>query len=144
MQMNRYILTSIHYTGGVQFNYDNEGLLVFYSVLDADLTKTQLVTLLKKLPREEWDLAALNETKYFTIKKLDEDLSFENFWAQYDKKIHPNRCEPLWKKLSEVKRLAALKSIGAYDAYLRRTGVAKCNPQNYIIREYWKTNWSKE
>jgi hypothetical protein len=142
--MNKYILTSIHFVGGVQFNYDSEGLLVFYSVLDAELSKKELITLLKKIPREEHDLATLNETQYFTIKRMDEDLSFENFWSQYNKKIHAIRCEPLWKKLSDVKKLAALKGIASYDAYLHRTGVAKCNPQNYIIREYWRNDWSKE
>ena len=134
----------MHYKGGVQFNYDNGGFLVFYSVLDAELTEQYLIGLLRKLPREEQDLTALNSSGFFTIKKLDEDLSFENFWSQYGKKIHPNRCEPLWKKLSEIKKLNALKAIAPYEAYLQRTGVAKANPQNYLIREYWKTDWRKE
>lgn len=142
--MIKYILTSVHYKGGVAFYYDNSGLLVFYSVLDAELTDLQLIGLLKKMPREERDLAALQESQYFTIRKVTEDLSFENFWELYDKKIHPNRCEPVWKKMSDVKRLAALKGIGAYDNYLERKNIAKANPEKYLKWEYWKTDWSKE
>lgn len=142
--MTKYILTSLHYKGGVQFNYNDDGLLLFYSVLDAELDKTQLIGLLRKIPREEWDLEKLNETQYFTLKKVSEDLSFENFWREYDKKIHPHRCEPFHNKMSDVKKLAALKSIGPYQYYLTRTGVAKANPENYLKKEYYKTDWSKE
>lgn len=142
--MTKYILTSVHYTGGVQINYDSDGFCVYYSVLDADLTKGQLVSLLKKWPREECDLNPLYESGYFTIKKLDEDLSFENFWSQYRQKIHPNRCEPFWKKMSDFKKLSALKGLPAYFAYLDRKGIYKVNPENYLKKEYWKTNWSKE
>ena len=138
------MLTSVHYTGMVQFEYDDKGLLLFYSVLDADLSEAQLVGLLNKLPRKaEW-LAQLNETKYFTVKKVSEDLSFDNFWREYDKKIHPHRCEPFWNKMSDVKRLAALKAIGPYNSYLQRTGVAKANPENFLKKEYYRTNWAKE
>ena len=144
MHMTKYILTSVHYVGTVQFNYDNAGLMVFYSVLDAQLNESQLVGLLRKLPREEQDLQKLNETQYFTVKKVSEDLSFDNFWREYDKKIHPHRCEPFWNKLSDVKRLAALKSVGPYNAYLDRTGVAKANPENFLKKEYYRTDWSKE
>lgn len=144
MQPTKYILTSVHFTGTVQFDYDNAGLMVFYSVLDASLTYKELYRLLQKIPRLEGDLTELNATGYFTIRKLSEDLSFENFWSQYEKKIHAHRCEPLWAKLSDVKKLAALKGIGAYQHYLGRTGVAKCNPENYIKKEYWRNDWSKE
>lgn len=126
------------------FYYDNAGLLVFYSVLDAELTENQLLTLCKKLPRDEADLFPLNSTGYFIIKKLDEDLSFDNFWAQYGQKIHAHRCEPIWKKMSDVKKLSALKGLSAYFAYLDRKGIYKVNPENYLKKEYWKTNWSKE
>lgn len=142
--MNKYILTSVHYAGAVQFNYDNGGLMVFYSVLDAELSEAQLVRLLQKLPREEHDLSKLNETQYFTVKKVSEDLSFENFWKEYDKKIHPHRCEPYWNKMSDVKKVSALKAISPYDYYIKRSGVAKANPENYLKKEYYKTDWRKE
>ncbi|UOE48008.1 hypothetical protein MTO98_26715 [Mucilaginibacter sp. SMC90] len=142
--MNKYILTSDHYKGTVQFNYDNAGLMVFYSVLDAELNEKQLVTLLQKLPREEAALAALNTSQYFTVRKVSEDLSFENFITEYGKKIHPHRCEPYWNRLSDVKKLAYLKCIPAYKAYLKRTGVAQANPEGFLKREYYKTDWSKE
>ena len=79
-----------------------------------------------------------------TVKRVDEDLSFDNFWREYDKKIHPHRCEPFWDKMSDAKRLAALKAIVAYKGYLGRSGVAKANPENYLKKEYYKTNWAKE
>jgi hypothetical protein len=78
------------------------------------------------------------------LRKVDQDLSFENFWLQYDKKIHPHRCEPLWKKYSEAKRVLALKAIAPYTAYCTKTGVAKANPENFLKKDYYKTDWSKE
>jgi hypothetical protein len=142
--MNKYILTSAHYTGSVIFYYDDAGLLLFYSALDADINERVLLQVLKKLPRDIVDLEPFNASEFYTVKKLDEDLSFENFWNQYGVKIHPHRCEPLWKKLSDVKKLAALKAMAPYFDYCTRKSVYKVNPENYIKKEYWKTNWSKE
>jgi hypothetical protein len=142
--MTKYILTSEHFTGALQFDYDNDSLLVFYSATDAVLSHQQLVGLLRKIPRVEGELPTLNETGYFKIRKLDEDISWENFWEQYAQKIHPHRCEPIWKKMSDIKKLAAIKTIGPYNTYVERKGIAKANPENYLKKEYWKTNWSKE
>ncbi|QTE37206.1 hypothetical protein J3L18_29565 [Mucilaginibacter gossypii] len=143
--MSKYILTSDHYTGGVVFEYNNAGLLVFYSVLDAELSERELVTLLQKLPREEGDISKLNERQYFKVLNLSEDLSWEAFIEEYGKKIHPHRCIPYWNKLSDYKKLKHKKGIAPYLAYLKRNpGVAQANPEGFLKREYYRTDWSKE
>lgn len=138
-----YILSSDHFTGAIQVSYKS-GLLVFYDAISAELSEAQLVSLLKKMPREEQDLQIIRDTKYFIIKKLSEDLSFEAFWERYGKKIHTHRCEPLWRKCSDAKKVLHLRGIEPYKAYIKRTGVAMVNPENYLRKEYYKTDWSKE
>lgn len=143
--MNKYLLTSTRFNGAVEFGYDASGLLVHYLV-EAELTNQQLAYLLSKFPFEEKAVLAMRDlpNTNLTVKALDQDLSFEAFWKRYSKKIHPHRCEPLWKKMSDAVRALALAAIDPYMAYLSRTGVAQASPENYIKKKYWLTNWSKE
>jgi hypothetical protein len=117
-------------------------------LVDGELTEQQVNYLLSKFPFTEKDLHALRDSsakKTISIKSMDEDLSFEAFWSRFGKKIHPHRCEPLWKKLSDSTKQLALNSIAPYSAYLSRSGgIAQVSPENFIKRKYWLTDWSKE
>jgi hypothetical protein len=140
----KYLLTSTRFTGSVEFTYNHKGYLTAFLV-DSEMTDDQLGWLLNHFPFDERAVTDLrNASPTLCIKDVDSDLSFESFWNRFGKKIHPNRCEPLWKKLTDGKKTAALATIAPYDAYLSRTGTYKVSPENYIKKEYWKTDWSKE
>jgi hypothetical protein len=139
----KYLLTFRQTEGCVEFAYNEDGLLVEY-LLSAELTKKQLVYLLKLLPRDYAELDTLPiQNPDFTITELKGDLSFGRFWEAYGQKIHPHRCEPLWNKLKDGDKLAALNALPAYFKYLQKSGAYKVNPENYIRKQYWKTDWKK-
>ena len=142
--MKKYVLTSENLTGSVVFGYEAGGLLVFYDSTPAQLTDKQLVSVLKHLPREEQDLQNLANKTGATLELLPEDLNFDTFWNRYDKKINRKRCEPLWKKLNDAEKLEAIKNIKPYEDYLSRAGGrGKVDPENYLKREYYTTEWRR-
>jgi hypothetical protein len=138
---SKYLLTFKGVEGSVELTYNEDTLLVEY-VLNAPLNEPQLVFLLKRLPLDSVQAEDMpNKNPVFGIVKLDQDLRFTTFWETYGQKIHPHRCEPLWDKLKDSEKLAALNTLPAYFRYLAKTGAFKVNPENYIKKQYWRTDW---
>lgn len=140
----KYLLNFKDVLGSVEFTYNQDGLLVEY-LLSAELSEHQLLFLLKRLPRTVEDVEVLqSQHPAFSVSKLTENLSFNTFWEAYGQKIHPHRCEPLWNKLKDGEKLAALTAISAYFSHTNKTGAYRVNPENYIKKQYWKTDWKKQ
>lgn len=137
----KYLLTFKDVEGSMEFTYNETGLLVEYQCSE-ELTDKLIVFILKRMPRVVEEAVELPlQHPSFKVVKLTQDLSFKLFWETYGQKIHPHRCEPLWNKLKDSDKLAALNAIPGYFRYLTRTGVAKANPENYIKKQYWKNDW---
>ncbi|QEM13456.1 hypothetical protein [Mucilaginibacter rubeus] len=137
----KYLLSFKGVEGSVEFTYNETGLLVEY-VCSAELSTEQLVFMLKRIPllvEQVKEMPGIHPS--FTVVELTQDLSFKIFWEAYGQKIHPHRCEPLWNRLKDSDKIAALNAMPSYFRYLTRTGVAKVNPENYIKKQYWKTDW---
>lgn len=140
--MRKYILTSPRFNGTVTFGYDANDCLVFYH---NECDNEAAINWLKNhLPVSEQALKDLKKIIDGTIQEVPPDLSFDTFWEAYDKKINKKRCEPIWKKLSDGVKMQAILNIKSYDAYLGRTGIGKCMPENYLKREYYTVDWKRE
>lgn len=140
--IKKYILTSPKFNGGVVFGYDANNCLVFYH---NECDSPAAINWLKdRLPGNDIALVELKKKIEGTIQVVPPDLSFDTFWEAYDKKINRKRCEPLWKKLNDADRMRAIMNIKPYDAYLQRTGIAKCMAENYLKKEYYTVDWAKE
>src|ERR1700748_1607572 len=98
--MKKYILTSPKFQGQVTYGYNDDGDIVFYNneILDAVVVKWMK----RFMPIDAAELERFRDKVSATIVEVPEDLSFERFWAVYDKKINRKRAEPLFDKLSEV------------------------------------------
>ncbi|TZF81799.1 hypothetical protein FW774_17230 [Pedobacter sp. BS3] len=141
--MKKYILTSKSFTGAVEFGFNSTGTLVFYNNA-ADMSDKQTDWLLAHLPPNEVYLNQLKVKISGELKEVPPDLSFDTFWTAYDKKIHAIRCKPLWNKLKDTDKMRAIMQIKPYDAYCARTGIAKANPENYLKKQYYETDWNRE
>ena len=79
--------------------------------------------------------------------KIEEELipaPFDSFWERYGKKINKYRCEPIWKKLTEKERHKAIRQVGPYEDYLKRTGYqAKRDPENFLKDRYFLSEFEQ-
>ncbi|QXU42073.1 hypothetical protein [Pedobacter sp. D749] len=141
--MLKYILTSPKFTGSVTFGYDSGGFLVYF-LNETEMTPIQKEWLLRKLPLGDGSLKEISKLIEGDLKEVPADLSFETFWDKYDKKINRKRTEPMWKKMPDAERMAAIMNIKPYDSYLQRTGIGKAHPENYLKKEYFNVEWHRE
>lgn len=64
------------------------------------------------------------------------ELSFENFWRLYDKKVGKPNCEKKWNALSKSDRRAAIEYIPLYIAAQPDKQFRK-NPQTFLNQKSW-------
>lgn len=65
------------------------------------------------------------------------NVSFDEFWDAYDKKINPKKCEPMWNKLSDKDRLAIMAYIPKYKQSQPDKQYRK-NPQAFLGNRGWE------
>lgn len=135
-------ITSQSFAGSLLIGYDPTGRLV-QLIIDADLSEIQYKWLMINLPTNQTDLEAVLKAMKAKSAVVPTDTSFDAFWEAFAKKINRLRCVPMWAKLSEADRTACLASIKPYDNFLRRAnGRAKLDPENYLKRRSWESNWN--
>ena len=139
--MKKFILTSPKFAGQVTFGYDRNGDLVFYN---NEIPDEVVVKWMKRyLPVDSHELEAFKSKVQATIVEVPEDLSFERFWNAYAIKHNRKRAEPLYEKLSEANKLAAIITIKAYQdaCAAKRRGIA--DPEKYLRDRYFETDWKR-
>ena len=136
-----YILTGKKSGVKIVFKYDLKGLLKTFEV-DGEITEDQLHYLFWNekfpFPYKESFIADINKMAAFDIKKVEEDLSFERFWKQYDYKISKKKTEKLWEKLSKAKRIKVFEHLPRYRAFVARKGIEMKYPDTYLRNETWE------
>lgn len=142
--MKHYILTSSKFEGSVTFKYDESGYLVSYEY-NAEMSEDMRVYMLRRLPLTEDSFQyMIRDSKSAKVEEVPEDLSFDAFWNAYNFKHNRKRCEPLWKKMSMEDKMLCLKSIVAYNRYLKRNSwLNKKHPDGYLSNQYYHTPWDK-
>lgn len=139
---NTYSFTSGGFEGEIIFGYDKDGLLVQYEC-KADVRQDALTYLLiNAFPVHEERLKHIVAISKHgaSIKLLPPDLTFERFWAEYDKKTDKETTMKRWKALPEGEKLAALNYIPVYNSSLIKSGLAKLYPSTYLSKKRWNDN----
>jgi hypothetical protein len=142
MNLIKYILTSPNFEGRLIFGFDGDKLRLYSD--ESNLTRSQLEWMMLKRPFTEQELKEFVRHLKVGAKltMVPPSLEFDAFWNAYKKKVNRQRCEPLWKKMSDAERTSCLMSIAAYDSFLMRDGRAKLDPENYLKRKAWDNNWN--
>lgn len=91
------------------------------------------------------DTAGTHETtkettqKTYPSPKADETLNvpFETFWGSYDKKISPEKCRTLWKRLSNKERLDIMAYLPKYKQSQPDKKYRK-HPQTFLNNRSWE------
>lgn len=91
-----------------------------------------------KKEKNERDLLAHAHTHEgeILIDPEEYELSFENFWRLYDKKVGKPNCEKKWYALSKSDRRAAIEYIPLYIAAQPDKQFRK-NPQTFLNQKSW-------
>lgn len=143
--MKKYILTSPSFDGNVIFGYDDDHELLSLYSNESEMNSQQRAWLLKNLPCGIAQVSQLAKLIKGKLEEMPEDISFNSFWEAYKKKINKVRTEPLFNKLSDADKLTAIRRIRPYDDYLSRTNFrGKADPENYLKKRMFETDWSKE
>lgn len=73
---------------------------------------------------------------------VESEVTFEEFWNEYRRKVNPARCKPVWNRLSTGDRVKAIKCIAAYFRYLDRNAWRnKSDPETWLGKKMWETEW---
>ncbi len=115
-----------------EFQYDLNGFLKAFKI-EGILNQKQREFLFYNFPytEKEIDLYKKN-VKLFEVIIGKPDLSFDTFWKLYNYKMGKINAQKQWKKLTELEKLNAIKSIKAYDGFLKRKQIAKVYPERYL------------
>lgn len=129
------------------FKYDLYGNLMGFEVTESELSPTQWEWLFsarfpahEKILLEVW-MKQENYLKFFEITKSPADISFEAGWALYNHKISRQDAEKAFAKMSEAEKIMFFVSIPKYDAYLRKSRIAKAHMSRYINGKYWENEY---
>lgn len=137
------LLVSSKFEGEVELRYNERGLLDKYEYR-AKMDDEMLGFFYAHYPTTAVHLDALvKHSKTLRLKDVPVDTSFASFWERYDKKINKKRCEPLYAKMSESERVQCIMAIKQYDFYLGRFNRVKMDPENWIKKCGWETEWDK-
>jgi hypothetical protein len=140
--MNRYLITSSHYTGEVELVFDTTGRLVRIDMQSTNMTVVQVDKFKERIPAVENLLEQRFSDTKVTIVQSEYEVTFEQFWKKYNKKINKLRGEQEWNKLSKAEQVCAFFGIDAYDKFLAQVKVRqKLDPENYLKRKSWENEW---
>ncbi|HMP91907.1 MAG TPA: hypothetical protein PKD90_03495 [Phnomibacter sp.] len=140
--MRRFILTSPRIVGHVSLLYNSQQQLCQVCMQEATITAPQCRYLLQHVPVTVNDMELFVKAHKVTLVEADYEVSFDNFWSLYGKKINKARCLPLWAKLSKACQVKAWAGIKKYDAYLKANPWrTKADPETYLRNRMWDNEY---
>lgn len=117
----KYTITS-KITGNVVIvEYDQGGLTgVQYNMNPGEAsTKPAVAWMQQNLPLEEKDVLNFRPDK-FNVEVVVENITFDEFWQEYDNKIGKQAAEKQWHKLTMPERGKAIRNIKRYKTFCQQ------------------------
>lgn len=128
------------------FKYNLNGILVYFDVLEGELSQNQQDFLYpqgnfpwKELQIKEWS----KRFKTAIIEVGERDVSFEALWNLYKEKVKRVQAEKAFNKLKEQDVILCFLSIPGYNKYLQKKGISKAHLSTFINQRYFEDDWSK-
>jgi hypothetical protein len=131
-------LTSIAFTGYIEYIFDDESLLLQKMNTEAELSEKQQVWFLKNMPREYQELEKLKSANVTLTEIKSDPVTFQQFWDRYDDKICSSKfkTEKAWDKLSPVDQGRAYRYISRYFNNMP-AGTRKKYATTYLSDRLW-------
>ena len=138
--MKKFILTFKTTEGKIDFYFNEDGLLIYFSN-EAELSTEQHRWILMNLPFHFSDLEVFSKQKErFTVTKNDEPIPFEKFWTKYDHKSVSNKLlsQKVWNKLCPADQSKVITDIPRYaNRLIQQPGVPKKYAETYLRSRVW-------
>lgn len=129
-----------------QFKYNLNGILIYFNVLEGDLSEKQILFLYLKglFPYKEEHIKTWPKLyKHITIEVGEPDFSFENLWNLYEHKAKKFSAQTAFNKLKPADVIKCFMAIKGYNFYLSKKGTSKALLASFINQRYFEDDWYK-
>jgi hypothetical protein len=143
--MKKLLLTSPGFAGEVEMIYGTDKMLMLIDMRAAELSERQIKYMTSTAPVIYVDLLSFKAafgSDTLSVIEGDYKVIFDMFWTEYNVKRNRDRCEKIWDKMSEVKRVQAFAGLKAYNRHLAlNSWKTKADPESYLRKEFWLNDW---
>jgi hypothetical protein len=140
--MRLFQITSPGFTGYAELVYDDKGVIQIIDFSNAEMNDMQMLQFKDRITIQVNNLASGFKNTRVTIVEKDYEVTFEQFWKKYNKKINKKRTQPLWDRLSKADQVKAYTGITPYDKYLaQEKWRPKADPEKYLRDRYWENEY---
>ena len=134
----KYELTSPKITGSILLWFDDLTGQLRKLEFDCELEKVQMGYLSNLFPTHVDILERFRIETSFTMRILEEKVTFADFWEAYGKKENKIEAMRAWEKLKPIDQQRAFAYIRRYDSILQRDGYRpKQLAASYLGRKPW-------
>ena len=128
------ISNSKKFSGHLIFEYDDNQQLILYQNC-TDMSEKNLNYMFAKFPFTRDALFQISPNL-----KIEEviDITFNNFWNTYDKKINKKRCQELWERISASDKQVCLSKINKYKSFCKANNRIAKDPDTYLRNRSWE------
>jgi hypothetical protein len=143
--MRRFIITSPKFTGEINVLYGLDNKLQFIDFMKCDLTEEQTTFFKNRLPvfYTETFLESFGTSRLDVVEE-GYRVTFDQWWTRYDLKRNRDRCLKMWNKLTEADQVNAFFKLNMYERHLSLNAwKTKAEPETYLRKRYWDSDWSK-
>lgn len=141
--MLKFIATSPKYQGEVIIVYGDDNKLLLLDMQGATLSVNQIGYFKTRMP-VLYDATFLQNFTDAPITFIESsyEVSFEDFWKLYNKKVNKARCLAIWNKMTLAERVAAYMGLLRYNAFLAiETWRTKADPESFLKKKMWLNDW---
>lgn len=140
--LKRFLITSKNFDGQVETVY-NDAWLQLINFAESSMNAGQRSSFKTCIPVLECDLSEFSQKYSIVIVEAEYEVSFNDFWKGYDKKINRLRSEKLWAKMTKTEQVLCVTSLPAYHAYRRRLNKYQYDADTYLRERMWENEWKK-
>lgn len=148
--MKKVVMLSDNFKGEIEIIYNDENALHLLDFRNAELSVEQKMFFFSKLPLA-FSSSSYTKTNFIEafaganslrVEIVPFEVSFDEFWTMYAKKINRERVEKIWKRLSSTDKARAVQGLRAYERHLAlNTWKSKMDPDSYLTKKSWNNEW---
>jgi hypothetical protein len=140
--MKRFLISSPQFTGDAEIIYDAADRLIRIDVSATNMPCNMVDKFKEKIPSNVIAITTVFAGTAATVVEAALQISFEQFWKEYNHKVKKIRAKEAWDKLSEADQVKAFYGIAAYDKFLKKGGWrSKVDADRYLKERYFENEY---
>ncbi|AYD48220.1 hypothetical protein [Arachidicoccus soli] len=141
--IKRFLITSKNFFGHVEVAYGINEMVSVIDFSDCSMLPNQRQPFKEAVPVLFSAFEDFVKQYNLTAVEAEYEVSFNDFWNGYGKKINKKRCEPIWKKMSKTEQVLCVTGLPAYHRYRQRLNKWQYDPDTYLKDKMWENEWNK-